>query len=326
MKDVGLTLKHISVISGINISTLYKYATTKKVETLESKSGRGVKYPPESVRLILKHFFADKHPVNPQKKVIAGFHFKGGTGKSSINTETAVMLSLLGYKVLLVDGDQQGHASHIVGFNASEKLYTLYDCLKNNLELKDIIINISSGLDVIPANLSLSDIEDVFRNMDKKDAVKCISSLFSEVQDDYDYIIFDTAPSITDLNRNIFYYADVVQIICDTQPASVHSLSQIQSYLSEFSFKYETKNPEIIIIPNKYEDRASSSLETVAFIQQNWKEYIIPDFAVRKSEDVPRAFLQQSPISFFCKVNSIAMEDFSIVTRNLVQKTQLSIG
>ena len=179
---------------------------------------------------------------------------------------------------------------------------------------------------MIPANLSLSDIEDVFRNMDKKDAVKCISSLFSEVQDDYDYIIFDTAPSITDLNRNIFYYADVVQIICDTQPASVHSLSQIQSYLSEFSFKYETKNPEIIIIPNKYEDRASSSLETVAFIQQNWKEYIIPDFAVRKSEDVPRAFLQQSPISFFCKVNSIAMEDFSIVTRNLVQKTQLSIG
>jgi chromosome partitioning protein len=322
MQEVGLSLKHMSILSNTNISSLYKYAVSKDLITLDKKGKRGIKYPPESVRKILTHFYSSKHIVNPEKKIIAGFHFKGGTGKSSINTEISVMLSLLGYKVLMVDADQQGHASHILGMDPSDKHYTLYDCLKNNISPEDVIVKISDGLDLIPANLSLTDIEDIFRNMEKKDSVLSIKKLFYDIQDNYDYIIFDTAPSITDLNRNIFCYADVMQLICDTQPTSVHSLSQIQGYLLEFSRKYNIENPDIIVLPNKYEDRASSSLETVAFIQQNWKEYIIPDFAVRKSEDIPRAFLEQTPVSFACKVNSIAFEDLSIVTRNLIEKTE----
>ena len=313
----------MSILSDTNISSLYKFSVSRELTSLEKKGKRGVKYPPESVRLILQHFFSSKHSVDKSKKVIAGFHFKGGTGKSSINTEVSVMLSLLGYNVLMVDADQQGHASHILGVDANEKNYTLYDCLRNNLSVEDVIVKISDGLDLIPANLSLTDIENYFRNIDDQSSINSIENLFEGIKEKYDYIIFDTAPSITDLNRNIFYYADVIQLICDTQPASVHSLSQIQDYLFEFSRKHNVEQPQIVILPNKYEDRTSSSLETVAFIQQNWNDYIIPDFAVRKSEDIPRAFLEQKPLSFNCKVNSIAFEDLSVVTRHLISKTEL---
>ena len=66
----------------------------------------------------------------------------------------------------------------------------------------------------------------------------------------------------------------------------------------------------------------SSSVETMTYLQNNWSSQIIEDFAVRKSEDFPKAFLEQKPFSFFCKVNSIAFEDLSEVTRHMVNCCQ----
>lgn len=318
----GLTLKHMSILSGISISTLYKYVHKNKISPVESCGKRKLKYSPESVREILSHFYSSKHPIDSSKKRVAGFHFKGGTGKSALTTELSVMLALLGYKVLLVDGDQQGHASHILGFNTAEKMYTLYDCVENNIAPEDIVKEVFCGLDVLPANLSLSDIEDCFRGMEKKEVVLALKSLIQEVEQKYDFVLFDTAPSVTDLNRNIFFYSDTILLVCDTQPASVQSISQIEEYFSDFCEKH-VKNPlKIIILPNKYEDRVTSSAETVTFLQRNWGEKIIPEFAVRKSEDMPRAFLEQTPISFFCKVNSIAFDDLSVVARHLIKESE----
>jgi len=320
-ENKGLTLKHISVLSNTNITTVYKYAVKNSLVSIPSSSSRGAKYSPKEIRKITTHYFANKNPARENNKRIAGFHFKGGTGKSSINTELSVLLALLGYKVLLVDADQQGHASHILGFNTSDKLSTLYDCFKNNFSIEDVIINVFEGMDVIPANLSLSNIESVLRENSDKDSMNALANLMKPIEEKYDYIIFDTAPSITDLNRNIFYYVDDFQLICDTQPASVQSLSQIEDYLREFRDRHLKQPPNLFIIPNKYEDRASSSVETISFLQKSWKNNMISDFAVRKSEDIPRAFLEQTPLSFFCKVNSIAFEDISIIARHLVSRT-----
>jgi chromosome partitioning protein len=179
-------------------------------------------------------------------------------------------------------------------------------------------VKIFEGLDCIPANLSLAEIDEKLKDIDSKERVKLISQILSDVEGDYDFVIFDTAPSITDLNRSIFYYADVLGVVCDTQPQSVQSLEHIMEYIEVFCEKYSKKIPEILIIPNKYEDRASSSVETMSYLKKNWEKYIIPEFAVRKSEDFPKSFLEQMPLSLLCKVNSIAFEDMAQVVRHIV--------
>jgi chromosome partitioning protein len=317
-KYFGLSLKLMSVLGGVSVSTLYKFVQSNGMEPVPTAAKRGVRYPIEATRVTLGHFFSSKHKISKNKKRIAGFHFKGGTGKSSISTEAAVMLSLLGYKVLLVDGDQQGHASHALGMDYSDKHYTLYDSVKNNIAARDIVVKIFEGLDCIPANLSLAEIDEKLKDIDSKERVKLISQILSDVEGDYDFVIFDTAPSITDLNRSIFYYADVLGVVCDTQPQSVQSLEHIMEYIEVFCEKYSKKIPEILIIPNKYEDRASSSVETMSYLKKNWEKYIIPEFAVRKSEDFPKSFLEQMPLSLLCKVNSIAFEDMAQVVRHIV--------
>ena len=318
----GVSLKHMSVLSGVSVSTLYKYIQNHKIDPLISSYKRGAKYSIPDTRKIMGHFYSKKHPICATKKRIAGFHFKGGTGKSSISTEMSVMLSLLGYNVLLVDGDQQGHASHSLGMDYSYKLYTLYDCIKNNMSADDVIFQLYEGLDCIPSNLSLANLEEELKLLSEEARVKIISNILKPIEDKYDFIVFDTAPSITDLNRGIFYYSDIISIICDTQPQSVQSLEHIMEYLQNFCFKHDKALPQFKIIPNKYEDRMSSSVETMTYLQNNWSSQIIEDFAVRKSEDFPKAFLEQKPFSFFCKVNSIAFEDLSEVTRHMVRCCQ----
>ena len=316
--DYGLSLKHMSVLSGVSISTLYKYIQSQNIEPLANLTRRGAKYSISSVRRIMNHFYAKKHPIDETMKRIAGFHFKGGTGKSSISTELSVMLSLLGYNVLLVDGDQQGHASHSLGLDYSYKLYTLYDCVKNNMSVEDVIHHLYDGLDCIPSNLSLASMEETLKDLEERKRVEIVNNILGTIDSKYDFIVFDTAPSITDLNRGIFYYSNLLNVICDTQPQSVQSLEHIMEYLNDFCSKYEKTPPKLVIIPNKYEDRVSSSIETMTYLQNNWSGYIIEDFAVRKSEDFPRAFLEQKPFSFTCRVNSIAFEDVAEVTRHIV--------
>ena len=85
----------------------------------------------------------------------------------------------------------------------------------------------------------------------------------------------------------------------------------------------KTRLPLVAIIPNKYEDRASSSLEAMTALSKFWKDYLIKDFAVRRSEDFPKAARDQLPISFFCKVNSIAFEDISDLTREIIKRSAM---
>jgi hypothetical protein len=57
----------------------------------------------------------------------------------------------------------------------------------------------------------------------------------------------------------------------------------------------------------------------MTLLKTNWEKFLIPDFAIRKSEDFPKSFKEQTPIPFFCKVNSIAFEDVSLIVRELMK-------
>lgn len=325
-ENEGLPLKLMEIIIGKcnHFSTIYKYAQNNNIHPMGDRSKRNSRYSIQSTRRILKHFFASKHPIDKTKKKVVEFHFKGGTGKSSLTVEIATHLALLGYSVLLFDGDQQGHASHTLGLDYRKKLQTFYDSVANNVSFKDIIINVFEGLDCIPANLTLDDVNEALIKSysDENERAEVLNKYLAQVEDDYDFILFDTGPSLTELNRNIFYACNLVNIVCNTHPQSIDSLSHIWNKLQSIRNDFHQTFPDVMIVPNLYEERMSSSLETVTALNEHWGDYIIPNFAVRKCEDFPRAFLNQIPLSLTCKVNSIAFQDVSDVVRHIITKCE----
>ena len=127
--------------------------------------------------------------------------------------------------------------------------------------------------------------------------------------DQYDFIIIDANPNINQINRNVINAAQIINIVCETQPFSIMGLSLLYEDMTNFFQRMRKHVPDINIIPNKYEDRVSTSAEAMHTLRAHFSEFMKKDFAVRKSEDFNISAKSALPLSFFCKQNSNAWED-----------------
>lgn len=317
--DFGVTQKIMSILSGVNQSSINRYISSNNITPLADSRKRNLRFSINDTRKVLNEFIASRRPIADDKKVYAFYNFKGGTGKTSLCFQVATHLSLSGYNVLVIDSDPQAHLSTTLGFSYNENLYTIYDGIVNGLSLQKIIRPVFSGLDCIPSNLSLTRIEMKLNELVKRE--EQISFYIEPLKKKYDFIIFDSNPNISHLNRNILNASDVISIICETHPYSVNSLKLLMDDVQTFFRTMKIKIPEVMIIPNKYEDRASSSLEAMTVLNQFWGRYLIPEFAIRRSEDFPKSARDQLPLAFFCKANSIALEDIKDLMEEILRRS-----
>ena len=128
-------------------------------------------------------------------KIISISNQKGGVGKTTTSVSLAASLGILEKKVLLIDADPQGNASSGIGINSEDFNFSIYDVLLKNCKAKDAVIKTSSpNLDLIPANIDLVAIEIELVDIPKREYV--FKSVFSEIINDYDFLIIDCPPSL----------------------------------------------------------------------------------------------------------------------------------
>lgn len=150
--------------------------------------------------------------------------------------------------------------------------------------------------------------------------------LISSILDKYDFIIFDTNPTISYLNRNVITCCDIINIIVETQAYSLNGVKLLLSDIQSFCDSMMIDIPEIFMFPNKYEDRAATSAEAMAVLNRIYNQYLIPNFAIRKSEEFNIASKLSKPLAFFCRNNSIAFEDILEMIRFLIDKSSIKLG
>ena len=142
-------------------------------------------------------------------KVITVTGGKGGVGKSSICANLAVAMSMLGRKVMLLDGDL-GLANIDVMFGLRPKL-TLADVIHNDESLADVIIPGPEGIAVIPGASGLSEMA----NLSPAHHVGIVNA-FSSLTADFDTLLVDTAAGISD---GVLRFAEAAQevliVVCD---------------------------------------------------------------------------------------------------------------
>ena len=98
-------------------------------------------------------------------KVIAFANNKGGSGKTTTCSNVACALSLMGKKVLMIDGDMQLNLTisyfdedSALAFAEQEK--TIYTAIKNEKDLSSFVVETKfEGLDLIPSSPLMSGIE-----------------------------------------------------------------------------------------------------------------------------------------------------------------------
>lgn len=178
-------------------------------------------------------------------KTIAIANQKGGVGKTLTTANLGVALAQQGHRVLLVDFDPQANLSSYLGIEAPDGLeLTVSTLMEKEINDKLIIpenfIHRAEGVDIIPSNITLADMEDFLHNTMCRETI--LRSCLTPYQDKYDYCLIDCAPALGLLLVNALAASNEVIIPVQAQPFALQGMAKLMANI----FRVQRKiNPEI---------------------------------------------------------------------------------
>ena len=172
--------------------------------------------------------------------VVAVTNQKGGVGKTTSALCLADGLKNRGYRVLLIDTDQQ--QSSTKQYKAVvQDTYTLYDVLTGACELDSAIQKLDRG-DIVAADDLLKKIDVALEGMKKYLHMK---KAIQEMKTVYDFIILDCPPALDTVLLNNLTACDRVLVPITCEIMSLEGLTALSSTLDSVR---EVTNPNIKVV------------------------------------------------------------------------------
>ena len=203
------------------------------------------------------------------KTLIVGL-YKGGSGKSTISTNQAALLSQNG-RTILIDIDTQGNDAMYYGFNPSTLKSTIVDLANDPAKdkskvLSKYVINLKNkgleNLDILPSNSKLND----FFEKKSNNAYDRIYNIICDIAQSniYEYIVIDTAPAWNIMLIDIAKAADCFLIPFIPEMGCEFALNEILGFLPDI----QKVNPNLktIVMPNRFKIKKykGNVVETIA--------------------------------------------------------------
>ena len=217
-------------------------------------------------------------------KVICITNQKGGVGKTTTAVNLAFYLAKEKFRTLIIDFDPQGNATSGLGIDkeALEKAYepnskvpgaSMTEVMLGSIGLLPIIQETKyKNLAIAPTTPQLANTEveltkDKNRFMRLKEAVKMI-------ENDYDYIIIDSPPSLSLLTVNGMITAEYLLLPVQTEFYAMEGVSQL---LETMKLVRERMNPKLKllgVLATMYDKRTSLSIQVLEEVEKYFKDKV----------------------------------------------------
>jgi chromosome partitioning protein len=211
-------------------------------------------------------------------KTIVITNRKGGTAKTMTTASLGASLARSGKKVLVIDGDSQHSLTVSLGVSEPDKLATtLASVMTDIIAEKDIdprlgIIKHTEGIDLMPANNSLSGIEIALAPLIGRETV--LKQYISKVKPLYDYLLIDTAPTLDLLTVNALTAADSVIIPVVPKFLDAKGLELLLKSIAKVRKHLNSKLSIGGILLTMVDTRARFTKDIIAMIEQAYGEQI----------------------------------------------------
>lgn len=239
-------------------------------------------------------------------KILTFINEKGGVGKTSVAFNSAWEFANRGRKVLMLDFDgQKANMSFFLGVK-SEGMKTIADVLKSGVDIQDAIFSVKENLDLVPANVSVSDL-----GMDAK--ISKLRAALKTIQDQYDYIFIDVNPSpgwAHYLSLSVSDYAVVVML---PDVASLEGNNGIIESIMEIQETTNTKLQIAGIVFNRHDNRPSltKQVQEVAEIMASNADTILFDTKIPQAVALSECVAMHEGITSYdksCKAAKAVMD------------------
>ncbi|MGB2909546.1 MAG: ParA family protein [Anaerolineales bacterium] len=206
-------------------------------------------------------------------KTITIANQKGGVGKTTTAVNLAHGLVLEGKRVLLVDLDPQGQCATILGLKQEPGVFNL---LVAEQPLAQVTRTTDrQNLFVVLGNTKTATAQTVISVQRSPVSYTYEKIVLPASEDDYDYLIIDTPPSVGELQVQSLWASDGVLIPCSVDYLASDGVFSIIETLNRIGQEFDWKGSVLGILPTFYDNVTRESKATLRDLHDNFDQLVL---------------------------------------------------
>ena len=251
-------------------------------------------------------------------KKIAITYEKGGVGKTTTAVNLSAILAEKGFKVLLVDLDLQSYATSYFDMY-DDTLPCIYEvmCDDNDIKAEDAIQPTGiENLDLLPSNYRFRKM-DIILMMKTKRQEYTLKKCLTDIENRYDFIIFDNPPNGERIKENSLAYADYLILPTIPDDNALHGLLCLSTEIVDVK---EDVNPPLSVLGVLVTlDENNRNKNTYRQVLQ--EQDIFPAFktTIRKNTYLSEARNSHQPINVYDR-KSHGYQDYLALANEVLEK------
>ncbi|OIJ29076.1 ParA family protein [Staphylococcus sp. LCT-H4] len=160
----------------------------------------------------------------------------------------------------------------------------LYHTLKDRKSLGESIIELSDNLSIVPSDFNMIGypylLEDL--KLNRVDGAKYFDSFLEEIKGDYDFILIDTPPTLSDFANSGIYSCDYSLIVVQTHVRSFNAVEKLISHLSVFQELHGNDFDIVGVLPVMFKNQGKIDNFIIKLLKHVYGNYVFENKVMQR--------------------------------------------